>query len=248
MLSSASLFHFTRDLTSLERIITEGFKPFYSPENLEELGVPGCPGIPMVSFCDIPLSKTVQHTSEYGSYALGFTKEWGMTHNISPIHYIYPGSMCATVIKTIYENIPTESILRACTCFTFSPETAIFFYAKPYEGLSHKTARPVRFYDEREWRYVPFADPSVALNDSNVQPILSAAEMNDEETRATKTKALHTICRLRFTADDIRYVVVRSEEEVPEIVDTVNQLHCTPNEKKRLAARVLAIERIWADF
>jgi hypothetical protein len=57
MLSSATLFHFTRSLDTLQQILGSGFKPFYSSEDLKMFGVSECPGIPMVSFCDIPLSQ-----------------------------------------------------------------------------------------------------------------------------------------------------------------------------------------------
>jgi hypothetical protein len=46
MLSSATLFHFTSSLETLKKILSEGFKPFYSSEDLNMFGVAECPGIP----------------------------------------------------------------------------------------------------------------------------------------------------------------------------------------------------------
>src|SRR5262245_7415265 len=39
MLSSATLFHFTRSLDTLKQILSFGFKPFYSSEDLKMFGV-----------------------------------------------------------------------------------------------------------------------------------------------------------------------------------------------------------------
>jgi hypothetical protein len=99
MLSSATLFHFTQSLDTLKQILTDGFKPYYSSEDLTMFGVRECPGIPMVSFCDIPLSQTTQHVTHYGRYALGLTKEWGMERNVVPVHYIYHESICANILS-----------------------------------------------------------------------------------------------------------------------------------------------------
>jgi len=80
MLSSASLFHFTRNLQSLRGILAEGFKVNPSFERMDILSraFGGPPdgdetGIPMVCFCDIPLSQTTEHMDRYGKYAIGLS-------------------------------------------------------------------------------------------------------------------------------------------------------------------------------
>lgn len=260
MLSSASLFHFTRTFEALRSILREGFRPHYSREDLAMFGLPQCLGVPMVSFCDIPLSKTEKHSRVYGCYALGLNKEWGKARNISPIHYIYPDSICAKVIVEIYRSLRDKNILHECECLTFNPQTAIFFYAKPYDGDLMKTGKHgelvkseknLTFYDEREWRYVPFADKTLQspLIPPEVQPMLSDAEYANLETYAAKTKTLQKNYTLKFHANDIKYIIVRAEEEISQIVDDIYEtLQCSEDDKNRLITRIITMEQIQEDF
>ncbi|KAA3145220.1 hypothetical protein F1988_02475 [Alistipes indistinctus] len=46
-------------------------------------------GIPMVSFCDIPLTRTNDFRSRYGNHAIGLNKLWGMDKGINPVFYVH---------------------------------------------------------------------------------------------------------------------------------------------------------------
>lgn len=88
-INSSSLFHFTKEISTLKSIIKNGlrfsynYEPFvkevatqgllYSSEG-EEDPISGV-GIPMVCFCDMPLMRTDKHVYRYGKYMIGFDKE-----------------------------------------------------------------------------------------------------------------------------------------------------------------------------
>lgn len=249
MLSSASLFHFTRDLERLKKILTGCFLPFYSRENLEVFGVPACPGIPMVSFCDIPLSQSGEHAKKYGCYALGLKKSWGMKKSISPVHYIYPDSMCALVIKHIFDNLGDEQALYTCDCMNFNNDTAIFFYVKPYTDPDDDDRM---YYNEREWRYIPFAETLVsgdgALPDDRIQPMISATDFYNKAKRIAATDCLHEHYQLTFEAYDIEHIIVNRKEEIPEMVDVIEEMKCDDEDRKMLMTRLISMERIGANF
>ena len=270
MLSSATLFHFTRSLETLKKILARGFKPFYSSEDLTMFGVSECPGIPMVSFCDIPLSQAKKHVADYGRYAIGLDKKWGMKKNVSPVHYMYDGSICARVISNVYDSLPKEAFYADCTCMKFDTRTAIFFYGKPYCG--HLRRRDiatgkildkgeVTFYDEREWRYVPFADQTIKGIDeipSGVRTMLSEKEYGKAEILANASTSLHSYYRLTFGAEDAKYLIVDTEEEIPHLVDFIDGVQgdwenselgsCTKAERKRLTTRLISMAQIERDF
>ena len=265
MLSSATLFHFTHSLDTLKKIISEGFKPFYSSEDLRMFGVPECPGIPMISFCDIPLSQTQNHVDGYGYYAIGFDKKWGMKKNISPVHYIYEGSICARVISEIHQFLPKNAFVEECGCMKFNPATAIFFYAKPYRGTMLRKGvdkGEVTFYNEREWRYVPFADHTIKGMDEipdGIRPMLAEREYNDSGALDAATIRLHEHYKLTFGAEDVKYLIVKEEVDFEEIDNFIefglkqrcenNELrNCPEDEKRRLATRLISMRQIKEDF
>ena len=73
-ISANTLFHFTRDMDTLLSILRSKFYPRLC---LEQKIVPTLDlrlAIPMVCFCDIPLSQISEHTEMYGEYAIGIKK------------------------------------------------------------------------------------------------------------------------------------------------------------------------------
>lgn len=77
-LSANTLFHFTSSLDNLINVLTNEFHPNFCLENLNvllELPIPEM-AIPMLSFCDIPLSQTGFHLSVYGDCGIGMSKSW----------------------------------------------------------------------------------------------------------------------------------------------------------------------------
>ena len=74
-INADTLFHFTPTFSVLKKILSSGIRFSYSVENPLDSTNPGV-AIPMVSFCDIPLSKTSRHARKYGSYCIGFDKDF----------------------------------------------------------------------------------------------------------------------------------------------------------------------------
>src|SRR5437660_12748311 len=90
-LSANSLFHFTGSLENLLNILREEFRPRFCLENFNLLQSAALDeeelewALPMVCFCDLPLSQTGFHLSVYGDYGIGLTKEWGKRNGIAPV-------------------------------------------------------------------------------------------------------------------------------------------------------------------
>ncbi|MFZ1547558.1 MAG: abortive infection system antitoxin AbiGi family protein [Candidatus Nitrotoga sp.] len=97
---SDSLFHFTKSIDHLKGILQHGFKPRYSLEDSELLGIEYT-GIPMTCFCDIPISRISEHTAFYGDYGIGMTKEWGRRNSLHPLLYAVPGAVISESISTL---------------------------------------------------------------------------------------------------------------------------------------------------
>jgi Putative abortive phage resistance protein AbiGi, antitoxin len=169
--STNQLFHFT-DKDSLINILTNNFIPHYSLERLFsgklELA------IPMVSFCDIPLTQTAEHISEYGDYAIGLSKEWGIKNKLNPVFYYCDNSILNNSIEYslndifIYAN--KNGGLQAHELYKVKTFLNYWYYSKPYEGSNwdkiekeFKTNKRI-LYNEREWRYIPEESESAEVN------------------------------------------------------------------------------------
>ncbi|TDB67123.1 abortive infection system antitoxin AbiGi family protein [Arundinibacter roseus] len=96
-ISSSSLFHFTSgDLNILKKILENGFLVSKSEEILRsQYGKSDTHfNIPMVCFCDIPLSLIESHIKIYcfnngeKVFGIGMNKDWGINNKLNPVIYI----------------------------------------------------------------------------------------------------------------------------------------------------------------
>lgn len=82
-----TLFHFTKKYSTLKLIVKSGLKYSYC---FEEMANGYGFAVPMICFCDIPLLRTLNHRHKYGSYMVGFDKNYlkdRMLLNINPVQY-----------------------------------------------------------------------------------------------------------------------------------------------------------------
>lgn len=109
-LSANTLFHFTGNITNLQNILKQGFKVQFSQESFDSLLEPINNEkqevlLPMICFCDIPLSNIKEHTLKYGNYGLGLAKDWGVNHGLSPVIYSHPKAETAKIISNIRKEL-----------------------------------------------------------------------------------------------------------------------------------------------
>jgi hypothetical protein len=122
-----------------------------------------------------------------------------------------------------------------------------FRYIKNYQGTlfrKNKTNHTYRFYDEREWRYVP------AIGDKRVEAWLDEAQY--KAYRGTsKIKPLIENVTLNFTSDDIKYLMVKSSKEIPKLINVIQKvtnLSKNPTDAAILTTKILTVEQLNKDF
>src|SRR4029078_6474070 len=101
-LSSNSIIHFTELKDSLKGILKENFKVSYCLENTIIGNSLSSYAVPMVSFCDIPLSEIKQNITKYGKYGIGLTKACAEEKKLNPVLYVEKDSFLSRSYKTIY--------------------------------------------------------------------------------------------------------------------------------------------------
>jgi hypothetical protein len=240
-LSSNTLFHFTSNIDHLISILVNEFRPRYCLEDYAPLWMtPPEVAIPTICFCDIPLSQTIEHMRKYGSYAIGLSKVWGLRHGITPVHYIPAKSPAATALAALRENRPPANedelvgtLLR------------LYMLFKPYEGVFKRRglrSRKVRFYDEREWRWLP---PDLV----NAR-MLQKDEYDDAAVLEQANNDVWQNARLPFGPDDIKYIVVADESERYPMIRALQKIKrkYEPEVILRVSSRILTAQQVREDF
>ncbi len=251
-ISANTLFHFT-EKDHLKKILKDYFFPKYSLENIShatpENSIYGSSYIPMVCFCDLLFSQIKDHVEFYGYYGIGLRKkEWGLKKGISPIVYVPDKSISGAYIQSIAETVNTKFSDNVDFSGINKQLLDFYKYIKPYNGEAfnrgQKKMQKMIFYNEREWRFVP----------KKFRVIAEIEREQEEMNQIIKDYNLEmqTKSQLKFAAKDIKYIIVKNENEIPEFVDFIErELEPTfkdEKERKLLVAKLISVQQIGEDI
>lgn len=264
-ISSNTLFHFTNNAENLMDILSNGFKPRFC---LEQFGIFDLlfdesekeiliedesqeEAFPMTCFCDLPISQIASHLEFYGSYGIGMSKQWGMKNGLTPLTYIHKNSTqliyLRNLAKLIFSSTEDDDYTSRNHPRYQLFELAGFF--KPYTGEMWRINKYVtkRFYDEREWRYIPFILPETdEINQLDYR--LNQKEFLNDVKRAKANKYLADNHQLKFDFDDIKYIIIKSDEEAQAMTETINSLSFSNIQKNILITKIISTQQIFEDF
>jgi hypothetical protein len=180
----------------------------------------------MISFCDIPLSLAKEQISKYGGYAIGMSKEWGITNRLNPVLYVEKNSIIANDLNNSRKEFKSiaVSITEIVKNGKFVPKGLLpvvknvtnavdnyrntLRFIKNYRGdlVRGKRKYPnYRFYDEREWRYIP------DISDNRIKPSIQEKDYIEYRGK-TRSKPLLKEINIDFRAPDIKYLIVKSKK------------------------------------
>lgn len=231
-LSTDELFHYTK-FGHLLNIIENGFYPRYSFEYtfLSDF-YPNHPAmlspVPMVCFCDIPLNMVADHITKYGTCAIGLTKQWGASHGINPVLYVNKNSIAGVAMNVLgasshgYKSPEDMATVQRFTNI-FEATEKLGYFLKQYERVEDESVsyngkiyvfKKGRYYDEREWRYVP------------PLTLFERAEHIHAFSSEVKLKAANEMLKkyvIRFRLADIKYIVCNNEDEKQQLINAISK-------------------------
>ncbi|MEO8771256.1 MAG: abortive infection system antitoxin AbiGi family protein [Ferruginibacter sp.] len=123
----------------------------------------------------------------------------------------------------------------------------LFRYIKNYRGPLKRgniTFKNYRFYDEREWRYIP------TIKDERLKKSLKLDEYREYRGTKKEKKFIPNI-NLSFSGTDIKYLIVRSERDVPKLIKSLRSINNLTNnsvETDILSTKILTVEQLNSDF
>lgn len=246
-ISANSLFHYSDNFDTIEKILQTGFKLSYCLES--EMA------FPMISFCDAPLGQAGAFFDKYGKYAIGMNYVWGRKHKLNPVIYLDDGSILAMRYRNSKIGISNyiKSILGE-EIVDIDPQLDEVFklilelnrYSKPYKGVLERQDRTIpdyKFYDEREWRYVS------DLRSTEIAPALTREDYIEFKSK-NPTKPHFESNGLNFIADDIKYIIVKDEIEIFKLIEILEDYsHLgSPKQIRLLTTRIISTRQILEDF
>lgn len=256
-ISANSIVHYTNKLATLKSILNdEGFMIQYCSEKVVTRGNKSYSlAIAMVSFCDIPLSDYKKHFKNknennlgyYGDYGIGLSKEWATKNGLNPIIYIEHNSHVGSALRKTIELHTKNNNYDNVNLNTFQNDEFAQFvcYSKNYQGDLWRSEKLMkksyRFYDEREWRYVP-----TIQNIGNNKVILNN---EDYLTNKHQLNANLESFKLKFTLDDISYLIIKEDSEISEFIIFLKKLLTNRNyDYQKLLTKIITSEQILNDF
>lgn len=257
-LHPTTLFHFTKNEEAFYSILTElYFKPFLARERI--VGVKGRRdfAVPMVSFCDIKLSQIQDHSSKYGGFGFGLTKEWAEKNDLHPVLYMNQGSELFSKYNKRIRKLKDALIPLWSRRYTLDNKERKHFenlkeeyadlynllrYMKNYKGkLERSNKKPIENYiyaDEKEWRYVPH--PFIG----DLWPSLSLEKVVEPEEKANLSRKFSEF-GINFCFDDIKYILIPDDSHISRLITC---LMSTENYKPSIISKILTMDKVKQDF
>lgn len=275
---TSSLFRFCSEFEMLKKVLKNGIYPNYCEEDLSFSSIDFKIGIPMVSFCDIPITLLDEHHNRYGVYGLGLKKEWGFANGITPIMYVSNENVLSSVyyhvsagrklldkvnskeykdeaiMQTIISGFPFDKYIEASEADRkHEINTHIVGYLKKYK--SEYKNKEIINYTENEWRYIIPDTSDTPWFWSHYEYVKwRSPDGKDECPKPFPTDPLISN-GLRFSVDDINYIIVKDEFK-DRLIDFLRNVKSfggangSLSEKELLSivSRIITIEQVKNDF
>ena len=213
-LSSNILWHQTNEKSFFEILISNKLRYSYCLERIIPEFKLKPIAFPMISVSDYPLSEIGNNKWAYGNYCIGFRQTWGEKAGFSPVTYCSLGSRSLQVL-----NILLDDSLKNDIRSRFGAVMYLFAHMKFVQTplvTKHKKFRNYRFYDEREWRVVPYITET---DNSELWPFYDEEGYKVFKKENNGTSLLDI--GVDFQYNDIHYIIVEKETDIEKTRDIV---------------------------
>lgn len=241
---TSSVFRFTKDFELLKKILKNGIIPNYCEEDLSFDKTTFVVGIPMASFCDIPITLLDEHNKRYGNYGIALSKEWAIKKGLTPIMYIANNKILQSVYfhheqnlkildwyntkenkkklieNTMIKRFPFDDYIKI---FNAQQEhainTHIIGYLKMYKGVY--IGNSINNYEENEWRYIVPDTKGTEWFWTRDEYMRWRNPNNKDITKVKKPLPSTSLKKytLKFELNDISYILIKDDEFKTRLIE-----------------------------
>lgn len=166
-----------------------------------------------------------------------------MEKGLNPILYVSETSPLTESIRTSFRGaVKLRKDLGEDDYINSMRHIAAF--VKPIVGTMMVKDKPKRkeFYLENEWRYI--------AQDGGIEPYLKRDQYDDALTRQKWNAQAEIHGKLEFSPDDVRYIFVPRDSDIPGLVDFIERkLDSHSSAKiKLLMTRITSLEHMSKDM
>lgn len=201
-------------------------------------------------------TQQITHTAFYGEYGIAFSKQWGVSHNLQPVHYVNPESSFTRDIASAFEAMIDDDGINSSIVNDMINRLS---FSKPLQGQMIRTVNRKKvyyskvFHDEREWRFIPPVD---ALEEVGLERIIYKDYIQNDLNLINEgiATADYKTIGLSFDYEDIKYLVVPDNEARERLIDllwaVLDSIHGEDNHRRKaiLISKIIVLDEINKDF
>lgn len=197
---------------------------------------------PMVSFCDIPLTRIREHTEFYGKFGIGMSRDWGISSGLNPVIYLTRKSALRFSLLQLAQ--PNKFVTPQNESTYVDHFFELLAHIKPISGKMLKTdGEQVEkdFCSENEWRYYPALEKH--------RKCIPIEKHRSEKFRYDEFTFENSL--LRFSLTDVAYLIVEHDNDCIVLMNKIDALAAETeslSEANKLKARIISLESISRDF
>ena len=207
------------------------------------------------------------HTDFYGEYGIGFSKQWAENKNIQPVQYL---ASCSQYTENMSKFLQYLLDAEDISDIEFEDALMRFSFIKPLRGIMNRKLEFQRkdgsiekdidvrveknFHDEKEWRFIPKIEdihtvfpeeyPIIANKESIFQIHMDSDYLSYRINELAKKK----VSSLPFECDDIRYLIVPSQIQKHDLMNFIDSLELSKEQKYLLCSKILTLDEIRKDI
>ncbi len=245
--SANVLCHYMREMDYLvKKIKDKAIVPRYVIEPIDYIGMPSFKKVmfPMVCFCDIPFSRVSTHWEKYGPYGIAFEKRTFSTrYKLQPIQYVSETSPLLHDYREAFLQAIDNDIGEAERPLKDYLVGALT-YMKPVEDFDIDISNEshIIYQDECEWRFIP-------QNRIDDLSFMYINEQVSEYARDVYSEVLedHKETWLSFEWEEIRYILVKENEDVRTMIQCIRELDYEDSIKDMLISKIQVVHYLLGD-